>query len=45
MVRLHPHARKHMGERGATEEEVRAMVEWGRAIPGEVRRNGFSTKL
>ena len=27
MVRLHPHARERMEERGATEEEVRATVE------------------
>src|ERR671911_155705 len=29
MVRLHPHARERMEERGATEEEVRATVEQG----------------
>lgn len=26
-VRFHPHARERMGERGATEDEVRATVE------------------
>jgi hypothetical protein len=26
-VRIHPHAREHMHERGGTEEEVKATVE------------------
>jgi len=28
-IRFHPHARERMGERGATEEEVRATVKQG----------------
>jgi hypothetical protein len=35
MVRLHPHARERMEERGATEEEVRATVEQGEPFPAK----------
>ena len=35
MVRLHPHARERMDERGATEEEVRATVEQGESFPAK----------
>ena len=32
-VRVHPHARERMAERGASEEEVRATVEHGESFP------------
>jgi Domain of unknown function (DUF4258) len=41
MVRLHPHARERMDERGATEEEVRATVEQGESFPAKFGRTGF----
>ena len=42
MVRLHPHARERMDERGATEEEVRATVEQGEPFPAKFgRERGF----
>jgi Domain of unknown function (DUF4258) len=41
MVRLHPHARERMEERGATEEEVRATVEQGESFPAKFGRTGF----
>jgi Domain of unknown function (DUF4258) len=41
MVRLHPHARERMGERGATEAEVRATVEQGERFPAKFGRTGF----
>ena len=41
MVRLHPHARERMDERGATEEEVKATVEQGESFPAKFGRTGF----
>lgn len=40
-VRLHPHARERMEERGATEDEIRATVESGEQFPAKFGRNGF----
>ena len=40
-VRIHPHARMGMIERGATEEEVIATVEHGEQFPARLGRTGF----
>ncbi len=40
-VRLHPHARERLNERGATESEVTATVEAGEEIPAKFGRTGF----
>jgi len=40
-VRIHPHAWERMGERGATEDEVRATVESGERVPAQHGRVGF----
>lgn len=40
-VRLHPHARERLEERGATEEEVKATVEQGEQFPAKFGRIGF----
>ena len=40
-VRLHPHARERLSERGATEEEVRRTVESGEQFPAKFGRSGF----
>jgi hypothetical protein len=40
-VRIHPHARQRMIERGATEEEVRATVQLGERFPVRFGRVGF----
>ena len=40
-VRLHPHARERMEERGATEDEVIATVEQGEQFPAKFGRTGF----
>jgi hypothetical protein len=40
-IRFHPHARERMGERGATEEEVRATVNQGEQFPAKFGRTGF----
>lgn len=40
-VRIHPHARERMRERGATEEEVRATVEFGERFPVRFGRTAF----
>ena len=40
-VRLHPHARERLGERGATEDEVIATVETGETFPAKFGRAGF----
>jgi hypothetical protein len=34
-VRLHPHARERLGERGATESEVAATVRAGESFPAK----------
>ena len=41
MVRLHPHARERMQERGATEEEIQATVAQGEQFPTRFGRTGF----
>lgn len=41
MVRLHPHARERMTERGATEQEIVATVESGETFPVKFGRTGF----
>lgn len=40
-VRIHPHARDRMGERGATETEVVATVAGGERFPAKYGRTGF----
>jgi hypothetical protein len=40
-VRLHPHARSRLQERGATEEEVRLTVESGERFGAKYGRIGF----
>ncbi len=40
-VRLHPHARERLDERGATEDEVIATVETGETFPAKFGRTGF----
>jgi len=40
-VRIHPHARERMRERGATEEEITATVEQGEQFPVKFGRTGF----
>ena len=40
-VRLHPHCRARMAERGATEAEVKAAVEDGESYPAKFGRSGF----
>jgi len=40
-VRLHPHARKRIAERGASEAEVIATVETGEQFPAKLGRTGF----
>lgn len=41
MVKLHPHAKERLLERGATEEEVIATVEKGETFPAKFGRTGF----
>lgn len=40
-VRFHPHARERLEERGATDDEVEAMVEQGERFPAKFGRTGF----
>jgi hypothetical protein len=40
-IRLHPHARQRLAERGASESEVIATVERGERIPVKFGRTGF----
>lgn len=40
-VRLHPHARERLAERGASEVEVAAVVEQGERFPAKYGRVGF----
>jgi len=40
-VRLHPHARVRLAERGATEREILATVESGERFPARFGRTGF----
>jgi uncharacterized protein DUF4258 len=41
IVRFHPHAQERIQERGTTEEEVRAAVEFGERFPAKFGRTGF----
>ena len=41
MVRLHPHARERMQERGATEEEMQATVAQGEQFPAKFGARAF----
>lgn len=40
-IRIHPHARERMAERGATEEEVVATLSAGESFPAKFGRHGF----
>lgn len=40
-IRIHPHARQRMTERGATEAEVAAAVEGGERFAAKFGRTGF----
>jgi hypothetical protein len=40
-IRLHPHARERLTERGTTEAEVIATVEAGERFPAKLGRTGF----
>ena len=40
-IRIHPHARQRMAERGATEFEIIATVEGGEKFPAQFGRTGF----
>lgn len=40
-IRLHPHARGRLDERGATEDEVIVTVETGETFPAKFGRTGF----
>jgi hypothetical protein len=40
-VRIHPHARQRMAERGATDAEIIATVEQGEQFPAKFGRTGF----
>ena len=40
-VRLHPHARGRLAERGVTEPEVIATVDEGESFPAKLGRSGF----
>ena len=44
-VRFHPHAQDRMLERGATEDEVHATVEFGRAVLGSMRPHRLPSQL
>jgi len=41
MVRLHPHAKERLSERGVLEQEVIATVEEGETFPAKYGRIGF----
>ncbi len=40
-IRIHPHAKERMEERGATDEEVIKTVEEGERFPAKFGRTGF----
>jgi hypothetical protein len=40
-ITLHPHAKDRLAERGATEAEVSATVEFGEQFPAKFGRTGF----
>ncbi len=41
VIRIHPHAKERMKERGATEDEVVATIEKGECFPAKFGRTGF----
>ena len=41
MVKIHPHARERISERGATEQEIITTVESGETFPAKFGRTGF----
>ncbi|MBI5184458.1 MAG: DUF4258 domain-containing protein [Nitrospinae bacterium] len=41
MVRIHPHARERLIERGASEQEIISTVETGETFPAKYGRTGF----
>jgi len=41
MVRLHPHAKERLTERGVSEQEVITTVEQGETFPVKYGRTGF----
>lgn len=41
MVKVHPHAKERMVERGATEHEIITTVESGETFPAKFGRAGF----
>jgi len=40
-IRIHPHARERMEERGITEEEIMATLKKGERFPAKFDRTGF----
>ena len=44
-VRLHPHAKERLSERGATEEEIITAIETGETFPAKFGRTGFKEIL
>ena len=40
-VRLHPHAKERLSERGATEEEIITAIETGETFAAKFGRTGF----
>lgn len=40
-IRIHPHARQRLAERGSSEAEVRATLEAGERFPAKFGRVGF----
>jgi hypothetical protein len=40
-IRLHPHARERLIERGTTQREVEATIESGERFPAKFGRTGF----
>ena len=40
-VRLHPHAKERLSERGATEEEITTAIETGETFMAKFGRTGF----
>lgn len=40
-IHIHPHARARLAERGATEREVFATIEYGERFPAKFGRSGF----
>ncbi len=41
MVRLHPHAKERLSDRGASEQEVISTVKSGEVFPAKYGRTGF----